>query len=393
MVSTKLTAKVITVARLTGEPTTEGLNLATASPLHTASDHRVSASRPPETQIERLRAVRETVLREAEALQRCGENLSPAAVEAAERTATCRGSVIVTGIGKAGWIGQKIAATLASTGCPAHFLHPAEAIHGDLGRVRGDDVVWAFSNSGRSGELLSIASHLRANSSGLISITAGDDNPLAAASDCVVAIGKHGEACPNGLAPTSSTTAMLAVGDAIAMLASQLRRFTAQDFARFHPGGSLGQKLAKVDEIMRPVEDCRVARQDTPIRQAMVMTGRHGRRSGAVLLTNRAGQLSGIFTDSDLARLLQSRRDADLDRPIEQLMTKSPSTILHGELLQDAIAVLSKRRISELPVVDESGMPMGIVDITDVIGQDASPQHTGPPSVKLSAVGLIKDER
>lgn len=370
----------------------EGLNLATASSFHHPSGRRATSTRPPETRIERLRSVRDTVLQEANALQRCGENLSPAAVEAAERTAACRGSVIVTGIGKAGWIGQKIAATLASTGCPAHFLHPAEAVHGDLGRIRSEDVVWAFSNSGRSGELLSIASHLRANSSGLISITAGDDNPLAAASDCVVPIGKHGEACPNGLAPTSSTTVMLAVGDAIAMLTSQLRRFTAQDFARFHPGGSLGQKLAKVDEIMRPIEDCRVARQDTPVRQAMVMTGRHGRRSGAVLLTNRAGQLSGIFTDSDLARLLQSRRDADLDRPIEQLMTRAPSTIRNGELLQDAIAVLSKRRISELPVVDDFGVPVGIVDITDVIGQDSTPTPSGPPSVKLSAVGLIEDE-
>ena len=199
----------------------------------------------PNTLLERLRLLRDFVAAEAAAIQNCASTLTPEAVQAAEMTAACAGNLIVTGVGKAGLVGQKLVATLGSTGTPAHFLHPAEAIHGDLGRVKQNDVVWAISNSGRSEEVVRIAPHLRENSAGLIAITAGDDNPLAAAADCVVAIGRHKEACPNGLAPTSSTAVMMAVGDAIALLASQIRQFTPQDFARFHPGGALGQKAGE----------------------------------------------------------------------------------------------------------------------------------------------------
>ncbi|MEM9643978.1 MAG: KpsF/GutQ family sugar-phosphate isomerase [Planctomycetota bacterium] len=346
-----------------------------------------SSLEAPRTPLERLRVIRETVRRESEAMRTCADSLTQDAVWAAEKTAECEGCIIITGIGKAGWVGQKIAATLSSIGCPSHFLHPSEAVHGDLGRVRSNDLVWAFSNSGRSEEILSIASHLRENSSGLVAITADDESPLAAAADCVVSIGRHQEACPIGLAPTSSTTVMMAVGDSIAMLASQLKRFTAQDFAKFHPGGALGQKLATVNEIMRPLDDCRVAKQDTPIRQAMVVSGRHGRRSGAVLLTDTSGRLSGIFTDSDLARLLESRRDEDLDRPIEQLMTHAPHHVESGASLQEAIAILSRRRISELPVVDAQGYVLGLVDITDVVSFESSPNRSQTASVRLTTFG------
>jgi arabinose-5-phosphate isomerase len=293
-------------------------------------------------------------------------------------TAVCSGSIIVTGIGKAGWVGQKLAATLASTGSPAHFLHPSEAIHGDLGRVRPEDVVWTLSYSGRSDELVRIASFLRSNASGLIALTSTSDNPLAQYADCVVAVGRHNEACHNGLAPTCSTTVMLAVGDAIAMLASRLRQFTAQDFARYHPGGALGRKLARVEQLMRPLDACRVASQAVSVRTAMVCRSGQGRRTGAVMLVDEMGRLSGIFTDSDLARLIEARQDSTLDDPIASRMTKSPMTIRVGALIQDAIAVMSLRRISELPVLDAQDRPIGLIDVTDLVALgDARPVSQG----------------
>jgi arabinose-5-phosphate isomerase len=321
----------------------------------------------PAQAVERLRTIRQTMVAEGSAITDAAARISLSAVRAAEMTAGCQGCVIVTGIGKAGLVGQKLVATLASTGSPSHFLHPSEAVHGDLGRVRDIDLVWAISNSGRSEELLRIAPHLRQHSSGLISITATEDNPLAGMSDCVVAIGKHREACPNALAPTSSTAVMMAVGDAIAMLASQLRAFTPQDFARFHPGGSLGQKLAKIVQIMRPIEACRVAKADDSVRQAIVSRSPTGRRTGAVMLVDHDGRLAGIFTDSDLARLLENRNDAALDDPISQRMSSHPTTATPQMSLQDAIAIMSRRRISELPVIDEQGRPLGLVDITDLV--------------------------
>ena len=337
--------------------------------------------------IERLRILREIVSTEGSAILSSAASLTPDAVRAAEMTANCDGCVMVTGVGKAGWVGQKLVATLASTGTPAHFLHPSEAVHGDLGRVRQNDLVWAISNSGRSEEVVRIASHLREYASGFIAITASNDSPLAAAADCVVAIGKHDEACPNGLAPTSSTAVMMAVGDGIAMLASQLRSFQPQDFARFHPGGSLGRKLATVNQLMRPIDHCRVASRSTTIRSAMITASKTGRRTGAVMLVDDEGQLAGIFTDSDLARLLENREDAALDEPIASRMTIDPNTAPANMMLQDAIAVMSHRRISELPVIDRDHRPLGLLDITDVVSLrdtgDKINANDGPATIPL----------
>ena len=347
---------------------------------------------PPQTPLERLRVLREVVSAEGNAILSTAAALTLAGVRAAELTAECRGCVLVTGVGKAGLVGQKLVATLASTGTPAHFLHPAEAVHGDLGRIREHDLVWALSNSGRSEEVVRIASHLRANSSGLVAITGNEENPLAAAADCVVAIGRHREACPNGLAPTCSTSVMMAVGDGIAMLASRLRAFTPQDFARFHPGGALGRKMAEVDSVMRGIEACRVASCHDTVRQAMVASGRGGRRSGAVMLVEPAGTLAGLFTDSDLARLLEGRNDAALDEPIARRMTPKPCTVPSGTMLREAIATMSRRRISELPILDADGRPVGMLDITDVVALgeplDESPDEpraVPPPTLPFRA--------
>ncbi|MDA8744875.1 KpsF/GutQ family sugar-phosphate isomerase [Rubripirellula amarantea] len=337
----------------------------------------------PQTLIERLSMVRDIVAQEARSLMETSKSLGVDAVKAAEMTAECHGNVVITGVGKAGLVGQKLVATLASTGTPAHFLHPTEAIHGDLGRVGKGDLVWALSNSGRSSEVVQIASILRRQSSGLIAFTACTDNPLSAAADVTVCLGKHTEACPHGLAPTTSTTVMMAVGDAVAMLVSRLRSFTAQDFAKFHPGGALGQKMAQVDQIMRPLAQCRVASQTITIRDAMVSASQAGRRSGAVMLVNDDLRLSGIFTDSDLARLLEARDEAALDEPIANRMTTSPTTVAKGMLLQDAVAVMSQKRISELPVVDAQGKPVGLIDITDIV--TLSDKSNGTPTIPMTS--------
>lgn len=352
-----------------------------------AARHRIADPQStPTTLFERLRLLREFVSAEGNAILAAAASLTPAAVQAAEMTAACNGAVIVTGVGKAGLVGQKLVATLASTGSAAHFLHPCEAVHGDLGRVTSGDLVWALSNSGRSEELVRIAPHLQEHSSGLIALTADADNPLAAAADCVVSIGKHVEACPHGLAPTSSTAVMMAVGDAIAMLASRLRRFTAQDFARFHPGGALGRKLAEVDQLMRPLDACRVASQDMTVRAAMVAASKSGRRTGAVMLVDDQQRLVGLFTDSDLARLLEHRDDDALDTAIAARMTANPMTVRSGTTLGQAVAAMSHRRISELPVIDADDRPIGLLDITDVVSQTPEIAAAGTLPIRTSTV-------
>lgn len=318
------------------------------------------------SELESARLIRDVMFAESDAIRRASEHATSAAIRAARWIAECHGSVVLTGVGKAGWIAQKLVATLASTGAPAHFLHPCEAIHGDLGRVRRDDLVIAFSNSGRSEEVVRVCQCLQNQAAGLIAVTATHDNPLADLADLVVPMGQHDEACPNGLAPTSSTTVMLALGDAIAMLASKMRGFAAADFARFHPGGALGRKLASVDEIMRPIQQCRIAADDVSVRDA-ITAGSHERRIGAVMLVDADGRLTGIFTDSDLVKLLQRRQEQTLDRPIAEVMTRHPVSIATGQSLAAAVQILSQRHISELPVIDEHGRPVGVIDITDLI--------------------------
>lgn len=346
------------------------------------------SSQSPLTPVDRLRFVRQVIADEAIALASVAKSLPASAVEAAERTAACKGCVVITGVGKAGLIGQKLVATLSSTGNRAHFMHPSEAIHGDLGCLDQTDLVWAISNSGRSEEVLRIAPHLREHSSGLIALTASQDNPLARLADVTVAVGKHDEADPLGLAPTTTTTVLMAVGDAIALLASRLIGFVASDFARLHPGGSLGQKLAAVDRFMRPLAVCRTAPAWGTVRDTMVSTARDGRRTGAVMLLDDRGRLAGIFTDSDLARLLETRRDALLDGPVADVMTQAVQRIESGTLLMKAIEILASRRISELPVVDNQGRPVGLLDITDVISlESAAPLAVEKPS---PIFGLIR---
>ncbi len=317
--------------------------------------------------LETLDFARDALISESRAILNQIERLDRRFCDAVALLTDCAGSVVVTGMGKAGLIGRKLSATLSSTGTPSHFLHPAEAFHGDLGTVRPDDVVLALSYSGETEELSRILAPLRARSIPIVSIVSSAASSLGRASTLVLEIGSIEEADALRLAPSSSAAAMLAVGDALALAASRRRKFRAEDFAKFHPGGSLGRRLSRVDDLMRPLSQCRVASDELSIREIFVSCRKPGRRVGAILLTDAEGRLTGVFTDSDLAKLFETR-DADFfDRPIRDAMTRFPSVVRTGALMSEAIATMSSRKISELPVLDERGVPLGLLDVTDLV--------------------------
>ncbi|MEM9353277.1 MAG: KpsF/GutQ family sugar-phosphate isomerase [Planctomycetota bacterium] len=333
-----------------------------------ATTARARRTPTPFSETEVINGGREVIRTEAEALLKLVERLDAEFYRGAHLLHDLAGSLIVTGMGKAGIVGQKLAATFASTGTRAHFMHPAEAFHGDLGRVHRGDIVLVLSHSGETGEVVQLLPALRRMGVPLMAITASPENTLGRVADVTISLGDLNEACSLGLAPSTSTTAMLAVGDALALVVSRLKGFEAEDFAKFHPGGSLGLKLSAVEEHMRPMVNCRVAREDQTIRQVMVAATQPGRRSGAIMLTDADGKLTGVFTDSDLARLIEDRQDAALDRPIREVMTADPVSVHHESKMSGAVEQLVERKISELPVVDDDGCPVGMIDVTDVVG-------------------------
>jgi arabinose-5-phosphate isomerase len=316
---------------------------------------------------EQLRFARQVILTESRALARVADRLDGEFCRAVQLIYACRGTVLVSGMGKAGLIGQKIMATLASTGTPSHCLHPAEAVHGDLGRVRPSDVMLVLSQSGETDEIVRLLPSLAEFGVPLVAITGRTASTLGRAATVTIELGPLEEACALGLAPSTTTTAMLAVGDALALVVSQMRRFSREDFARFHPAGSLGYQLSKVEHHARPLDQCRVAGDGQTVREVLVGASVPGRRTGATMLVDAEGRLSGIFTDSDLARLFEHRREGDLDRPIRHVMTTDPLRVEAGSMMIDAVALMAGRKISELPVVDAGGKPIGLIDITDVV--------------------------
>jgi len=315
-----------------------------------------------------LRDGREVLIHESQALAALARRLDTRFCDAVRRISDCRGSVVVTGVGKAGLIGRKLAATFSSTGTRSHFLHPTEALHGDLGCVGPEDLWLILSNSGETEEVLRLIPLIREREMPILAITACDASSLGAMADITLPLGRLVEAGLHGLPPTTSTTAMLALGDALAVVISQGRRFTPQQFAAFHPGGSLGRRLTQVKDIMRSGDQIRIASDASTIREVFVALSRPGRRSGAVMLVDSTGRLAGLFTDSDLARLLEQRRDEQFDRPISEVMTARPLTIQPDAILEEVLQLLGARQVSELPVIDHNGCPVGLVDITDLIG-------------------------
>jgi arabinose-5-phosphate isomerase len=317
---------------------------------------------------DRLAYAREIVRGEAAALRQVADRLDDAFLEAVEAFYRCSGRICVTGTGKSADVGQKIAGTLNSTGTRAYVLDATRALHGDLGMLHPHDVVLALSHSGESEEILRLLPSLRQMATGLVALTSNRHSTLARKADVAVVLGPLEEVCPLGLAPSTSTTAMIAVGDALAFVLTRMREFTREDFARFHPAGSLGRKLLKVESVMRRGEELRKAGSGETVRAVFAQARRHGRRTGAVILVDEAGKLAGIFTDSDLARLFEQHRDQALDRPIEEVMTPQPLTVALGMRVSDAVEILKRCKISELPVVDDAGRPVGMIDITDLIG-------------------------
>lgn len=326
-----------------------------------------TAERLPIARIDVIRFATDVIRTEARALEQLAARLPVELDDAVRLVLQCRGSLIVTGVGKAGWIGQKISATFASTGTRSHFLHPSEAMHGDLGRIGGDDMVLALSNSGETEELLQIIPPIRKRNLALIAVTADAACSLARQATLALCYGRFAEACHLGLAPSTTTTVMLALGDALALAVCREREFQTIDFARFHPGGSLGRSLTTVDDIMRPLARCRVAHQHETVRGVYVRLQSPERRSGAILLTDDAGTLVGMFTDSDLARLLERQQDQRLDGPMSGVMTRNPIAVASGDNTLVAVETLACHNISELPVVDSRRKPIGLIDITDVV--------------------------
>jgi arabinose-5-phosphate isomerase len=342
------------------------------SNIHTMNMRQPSRRNSANATAKRKRLTRGTeILQQTSiAIQALADSLDEDFIVAVEKILSMRGNLIVCGIGKAGLIGRKIAATFASTGTRAHFLHPAEAVHGDLGSVGPNDVVLMLSNSGATEEIVRLLPFMVRRAAGLIAITSGANSPLARAADISLILPPCREACQHNLAPSTSTASMLAIGDALALVVSEAKGFGVEDFAEFHPGGSLGRKLLSVDEAMRSIDSCRIASCNVTVREMIIDAAKPGRRTGAIMLCDSEGKLEGIFTDSDLAKLLEQRREADLDRSISELMTRSFSAVQSGAKLTDAIDIMTKRKISELPVVDGNDRPQGLVDITDILGME-----------------------
>lgn len=319
-------------------------------------------------ELEQLREARDILREASQAIAHLSKRLDTRFCEAVRLLSECRGAVVVTGMGKAGLIGRKLTATLSSTGTRAMFLHPAEAVHGDVGCVRADDVVLALSNSGETEEICTLLPLLERVGAPIVAMTARSESTLGRAAAVTLELGHVREAGQFGLAPTTSTNAMLALGDALALVVSRARGFTRERFGELHPAGHLGRQLRCVGEMMRSGDQLRIAAESATIREVFVGMRRTGRRTGAVMLVDAEGRLSGLFTDSDLVRLLEGRRESEIDLSIAGAMTARPKTISPEAPLVDAIDLLSRHRISELPVIDGEGRPVGLLDITDLIG-------------------------
>jgi arabinose-5-phosphate isomerase len=308
---------------------------------------------------------------EAAALRRLIPRIGDDFARAARMAFRCRGNVITSGIGKAGIIAQKISATLASTGTPSHFLHAADAVHGDLGRVRPQDIVLILSYGGETAEVTRLLGQLEKMKVPIIAMTGTTDSTLARKARVILWMGQIDEACPMGLAPSATTTAMLALGDALALTVLEMRqrggRFSREEFALYHPGGSLGRQLLMVETLMRRGRDLPCARDGLTLREALAGLRKMRRRSGAVCLVDARGRLTGIFTDADLRRLVEAGRTEALDRPVAEVMTRHPKFVREGDSAAEAIQIINRYFIEELPVVDRKGRLVGLVDVQDLL--------------------------
>ncbi|MCL2298322.1 MAG: KpsF/GutQ family sugar-phosphate isomerase [Proteobacteria bacterium] len=311
-----------------------------------------------------LALARQVLATEAHAIGVLAARLDSTFANAVVRILDCRGRVIVTGMGKSGHIARKIAATLASTGTPSFFVHPSEASHGDLGMITPLDVVLALSNSGETDEVVALIPHLKREGSGLIAMTGNAGSTLARAADVHLDASVESEACPLGLAPTTSTTVALALGDALALALLDARGFSAEDFARSHPGGTLGRRLlTRVSDIMRTGDALPMVAQTATLQDALVVIS--GKGMGMTAVLDDDARVVGIFTDGDLRRYLEKNRD--LAVPIRQLMKTAPRTIHADQLAVDAVTLMEAApKISQLLVVDDAQHLIGALHVHDL---------------------------
>ena len=316
---------------------------------------------------DRLARAAEVIRLEARAVSGLVERLGPSFDQAVEHLLRCQGLVIVTGMGKAGLVGAKISATLASTGTPSIALHPTEAMHGDLGRIRADDVVLALSNSGETEEVKALVPHVRRIGAVVIAMTGEKESPLARLADCVLDIGRIDEAEPLGLAPTASTSAMMALGDALAVVVLGERGFSREDYARYHPSGALGRRLMRVSELMRTGDELPLVSPGMPVVEVILKMSRTQGRPGAALIVDGGGALAGIFTDGDLRRLLERGDSSRLDEPVEEFMGRSPKRVLPDALVDEGERLMREHKIDQIAVVDEDGRAVGLLDVQDLL--------------------------
>jgi arabinose-5-phosphate isomerase len=315
----------------------------------------------------RLERARDIVRREAAAVHQVGERLGASFVAAVEQILGLRGRVVTTGMGKAGFIAQKVSATLASTGTSSIFLHPAEAVHGDLGRVDAGDLLLAFSKSGETEELLVMLPHVKAVGVPMVGITQEAQSTLGRHCDLVLELGRIDEAGPFGLAPSASTTAMLALGDALALVVQEGRKFGPEQFARFHPGGDLGRRLMKVGELMRTGDRNPTVQSGSTVLDAIGVMTRTPGRPGATSVVDRDGRLLGFFTDGDLRRLIERGLQNPRERSIDEAMTHNPRSIRADTFALEALALLHQFHVDQLPVVDDAGRLLGLLDVQDLL--------------------------
>ena len=315
-----------------------------------------------------LKLGQDTFSQQADELHRLAGGLGQSFIDAVNALYKCEGRAIITGLGKSGIIARKLAATLTSTGTPSHFIHPVEAIHGDLGIVRSGDVMVAISRSGNNPEVTGLVALGRHFNMTLIAITGNSDSQLASASDIVLNCAVTREACPLNLTPTTSTTAALVTGDAIAVALLKLRQFKPEDFAAFHPGGVLGKSLLmQVSDLMHKGDDLPVINVDAKLRDALEVI--IDKKLGAVCVTDSSGKLVGVCVDGDVKRLVLANNNA-LDLPLDELMSTSPSTIKPDELVATALRVMESREagpITSLVVVNDANEPVGILHIHDIL--------------------------
>jgi arabinose-5-phosphate isomerase len=311
-----------------------------------------------------LETARKVLEIEAKALAELVERLDQNFVRAVEVLLSCRGRVVVAGMGKSGLIGQKISATLSSTGTPSFFLHPAEALHGDLGRLVQNDVLLALSYSGETEELLRLLDTVKRLAIPLISMTGKTMSTLAQSSDLVIDVGIRQEACPLGLAPTASTTAMLAMGDALAMALLEARGFKEEDYATLHPGGGLGVKLRRVENVMHTGDQVPAVRPETPLTDVIYEMSKKG--LGHTAVVEDRYRLVGIISDGDLRRLFEREGNRALSLTAADCMTHQPASIGRRELATRALNLMETRKITSLLVVDAEGKLEGVVHLHDL---------------------------